>query len=275
MKLYRVKNWNSFENNKSRERDHCRWVCLPNKQDSLAQIQILSQPDGIAIYGIWTLLLGALSQQRLPREGYLTEGGKPTDEPWTVEDLALRWRCDSQKLDRVFKFLCSSKVDYLECIDLSNNTQAAAAAATSDAGITSEAMPEGGAAPRVDAQDGSAYNCPGDAQQVPDARPTPTQAVPGKCLNDDRRVAPECPSSVRTVPENCPAGAPERKWNGKENTLSQKDESFNRFITIYPKAKSIPAARKEWAKIKGLEKQLPIIMRALEKNKNSEEWKRE
>ena len=128
---YQVPGWNNFfENNKSRERDQCSFVCVPNKQDGMGFTRIMAEKDGATIYGIWNLILGALSRQKKPREGYLTEDGQPTGTAWTADDLALRWRRPVAEIRRALDFLSSDKIGWMTSVE-STGTQ----------GITESARP--------------------------------------------------------------------------------------------------------------------------------------
>lgn len=113
--IYRVLNWERvFENNKSRERDACSFVCVPNKQHGMSFSRIMAEPDGGAIYGIWCLILGACSQQKKPRAGWLTEDGHQTGTPWAPSDLALKFRRPEAEITRALDFLCSPKIGWME-----------------------------------------------------------------------------------------------------------------------------------------------------------------
>lgn len=114
MALLRVRDWGTyFENYKSREYDRCSFVCLPNKQHGMGLTYILSQPDGDAIYGIWCLIVGACSQQRRPRSGWLTDDGTPAGRAWSIEDMALRWRRTVDRIERAVEVLTSPAVNWL------------------------------------------------------------------------------------------------------------------------------------------------------------------
>ena len=111
----RIIDWNDhFENNKSRERDKCSFVCVPNKQDGLGLTNILSLEDGASIYGVWCLLLGAVSRQHKPRDGWLTHNGQQTGTPWAPADMALMWRRDENEITRALQVLMSEKVGWME-----------------------------------------------------------------------------------------------------------------------------------------------------------------
>jgi hypothetical protein len=70
--VYQVPNWDeTFENYKSRVVTRCSFVCLPSKTDSMADIRVLSEPDGTAVLGIYTLIVRALGEQSKPRNGFL------------------------------------------------------------------------------------------------------------------------------------------------------------------------------------------------------------
>lgn len=127
MKLYRVNEWDEhYENNKSRERIECSYVCVPNSQGGLGFSRIMAQRDGAAIYGIWCLILGAASRQRRVqgkgREGWLTDDGHQTGTPWTAIDLALLWRRDAKEIERALDFLSSPAIGWLSVIESNDST---------------------------------------------------------------------------------------------------------------------------------------------------------
>jgi hypothetical protein len=112
---YRIKDWDRhFENAKSRTIDSCSFVCIPNKQHGLGFTRIMAEPDGAAIFGIWVLLVEAVSRQSRPRAGWLTEDGTSGGAPWASDDLALRWRRTTKEISRALTFLSSSGVGWIE-----------------------------------------------------------------------------------------------------------------------------------------------------------------
>jgi hypothetical protein len=112
---YRIKDWSRyFENDRSRQRDRCSFVCVPNKQHGIGLARILSLPDGGAIYGVWCLLLGACSQQKTPRSGWLTDDGTGTGTPWTAHDLHLKFRRPEPEIKRALEVLCGANVGWME-----------------------------------------------------------------------------------------------------------------------------------------------------------------
>jgi hypothetical protein len=114
--IYHIQNWDAFENSKSRTYEKTRYVCMPNKQDGMGLMRILTQPDGAAIFGIWCLILQACSRQGKHRDGWLTVDGKPMSEPWPIEDLAIRWHRPVAEIERALAYLCSPKIKWMECL---------------------------------------------------------------------------------------------------------------------------------------------------------------
>lgn len=117
-KLYQISDWDAhYENNKSRERKECSYVCIPNSQSGLGFSRIMAQKDGAAIYGIWCLLLGSLSRQKRindkGRNGWLTDDGHQTGTPWQASDLALVWRRQASEIQRALDFLSSPAMGWI------------------------------------------------------------------------------------------------------------------------------------------------------------------
>jgi hypothetical protein len=112
MKL-QIKDWDlHFENDRSRQRAKCSFVCVPNKQHGMGFCRIMAEPDGAAIYGIWHLILGACSQQT-KRNGWLTSDGEQTGTPWGVEDLQLKFRRPEKEIKRAIQVLTSERVGWI------------------------------------------------------------------------------------------------------------------------------------------------------------------
>jgi hypothetical protein len=118
---YQIRDWDKhFENNKSRERDHCSFVCVPNKQHGLGFCRVMAEPDGAMIYGIWHLLTGCCSQQIKPRHGWLTDTGRAPDgqqagTPLAPQDLALKFRRPVSEVVRALYVLSSASVGWVVC----------------------------------------------------------------------------------------------------------------------------------------------------------------
>ncbi len=113
-----VLNWQKhFENSKSRERDRCGFVCVPNKM-GMGLALMLAEPDGAAMYGIFCLMLGLLSRQPKPRDGYLTGTGQADDRYLTGSELALLWRRPTAEVDRALRFICTPNMSWAIDLDV-------------------------------------------------------------------------------------------------------------------------------------------------------------
>lgn len=124
MIVYQVKDWDrNYENNKSREREDCSFVCVPNSHSGLGISRVLDEKDGATIYGIFNLIIGACSRQRKPREGWLTQDGHPTGTPWAVADLSLMFRRPEKEIRRALDVLCSPGVAWIGRVELSEDGQ--------------------------------------------------------------------------------------------------------------------------------------------------------
>ncbi len=111
--------WNDhFENAKSRQRDKCGYVCTPNKQHGMGFTNMMCESNGASLYGIWCLIIGALSRQSRLREGYLTDTGRPDGCPWTVRDMAVRWRRTESEISNAIHFFLSDKCGWVKDLDL-------------------------------------------------------------------------------------------------------------------------------------------------------------
>ncbi len=112
---YRIKDWSKhFENHKSRILESCAWVSMPNKQHGMGFSRVMAEPDGAAIYGLWTCIAAACSQQRAPRKGFLTDDGKEDGNPWTADDIALKFHRPVAEVQRMLTVMSSQRVGWLE-----------------------------------------------------------------------------------------------------------------------------------------------------------------
>jgi len=117
MKVYQVNDWDlHFENDRSRERKNCSFVCVPNKQHGMGFSRVMAEPDGAAIYGIWHMIIGACSQQT-HRNGWLTDDGEQAGSPWGADDMGIKFRRPVAEIQRALDFLCSPKVGWINCLE--------------------------------------------------------------------------------------------------------------------------------------------------------------
>jgi hypothetical protein len=127
---YQVQKWDAtFENHKSRERDRCQYVCVPNRR-GLSLAFLLAEPDGTAILGCFELLIKALSCQCRPRGGWLTDNGHSTGRAWAPSDLAMMFGRPVAEFDRMLKVLSTDRIGWIKdvppagCPDAARQTPA-------------------------------------------------------------------------------------------------------------------------------------------------------
>jgi hypothetical protein len=112
--LLQLVDWNKhFENNKSRERDRCGFVCVPNKFGGVGLTNVLDHPEGAAIYGIWVLILELCSKQHRPRDGWLTDNGRPDGRPLGPEQLARLFRRSQTEIKLCFEVVSNIEVGWI------------------------------------------------------------------------------------------------------------------------------------------------------------------
>ena len=118
IQIYQIIEWNfRFENSRSREIEVCSWVGIPNKHHGMGFTRILSSPEGLATYGLWCLIVQACSRQASTklrkRNGWLTDDGTATGNPWDASDLAVRWRQSADFVQQGLDLFCSPKVGWM------------------------------------------------------------------------------------------------------------------------------------------------------------------
>jgi hypothetical protein len=78
--MLRIKNWNLFENSRSKEIVNLAWVPVPNRHDGTSYRELITMPNGPALFGAWVLMVQMASRAPGPRDGRLVRGnGKPHD----------------------------------------------------------------------------------------------------------------------------------------------------------------------------------------------------
>ncbi len=136
--LYQIVNWNDyFENNKSRQRDRCGFVCVPNKHGGQGWTAVMNcgpDDEGAKVYGTWINIIEYISRQRSPREGYLTSDGRKDGMRLCVAELARMLKISPGLVRRTLSVLC--QVGWLCLLDghaeISTVTQNVTLAVTDD-----------------------------------------------------------------------------------------------------------------------------------------------
>lgn len=87
--LIQIRDWSKhYEKAQSRVPEFCAWVPIPNKVSGEGYRRLVEGPNGPAHLGIFLALVELVSRQRRPRDGWITEDGKRTGRPLTVEEIA-------------------------------------------------------------------------------------------------------------------------------------------------------------------------------------------
>ncbi len=118
IRVYQIAKWNEyFENSRSREIEVCSWVAIPNKHHGTGFQRIMGSADGMAMYGLWCLIVQACSRQRAAgsfrRDGWLTDDGTAVGYPWDAADLAARWQQPVELVQRGLDLLCSVRIGWM------------------------------------------------------------------------------------------------------------------------------------------------------------------
>ena len=115
--LYQVIDWNEhFENFRSRVVTKCQYVCVPTKHGGTGFCNVIAQPDGPAIYGVWVLLLQLLSRQA-KRNGWLTQDGTKEGRRFSGEELARLWRRELAEVYRMLQVTTGEDVAWIRLVE--------------------------------------------------------------------------------------------------------------------------------------------------------------
>lgn len=100
---YRIKDWSRwFENNRTRELKSAWWTPVPNWIDTDAYVEIMSLPEGPAIYGVWLACVQTAAKVRC--SGTLVRN---TRAPHTCDTLSRLFRMDLQTVKLAVEILCN------------------------------------------------------------------------------------------------------------------------------------------------------------------------
>jgi len=76
--VIRVTNWDNFETAESRRVNRLSWVAVPNRHDGSSYCELLDNPNGVAHFGAWVLIVQVAS--KCPTRGTLVRpDGRPHD----------------------------------------------------------------------------------------------------------------------------------------------------------------------------------------------------
>lgn len=98
MKIIAIRDWsNLYENSETRRRKQLGWVLTPNRHDSLAFCRLMARgEEGVAIFGIWNILLQLASRGKEEVRGYLVAD---SGRPYSVTDMAIKSRAPESTIE--------------------------------------------------------------------------------------------------------------------------------------------------------------------------------
>lgn len=112
---YRIRDWTKwFENNRTRELKTAWWTPIPNWIDTDAYMDIMSHPDGPAIYGVWLACVQTAAKVRCC--GTLVRN---TRAPHTFDTLSRLFRMPAETVKIALEIL--ENVTWIERITLTES----------------------------------------------------------------------------------------------------------------------------------------------------------
>lgn len=123
MKIFKVKDWSErFESAKSREYNHRSQSYTPNKH-GLGYRRILASEHGEAVFGCWMATCQVLSRQEKPRQGYLTDTGRPDGVPYGPDDISLVTGYSVKTCAKMLEICSSHGVGWLDVVQVADTVR--------------------------------------------------------------------------------------------------------------------------------------------------------
>jgi hypothetical protein len=111
---YHIKQWDDlYESNSSRTVQTLTYYCKPNKFVGECLGYMLSQPDGLELYAVWTFLEALASTAPKQWRGWLIRNGSPMD----AARIANLTRIPIEKIQRTLDFCTTAPMDWLEVLE--------------------------------------------------------------------------------------------------------------------------------------------------------------
>jgi len=99
--MYKIANWDGYENHRTRNMQEMRWVPIPNRFDGDQIGEIIDH--GAAVYGVWVAVL--LVASRCDPRGVLT---RADGEPHTPKTLARRTRIPQKEIEKALPIIITA-----------------------------------------------------------------------------------------------------------------------------------------------------------------------
>lgn len=111
--VYQIVDWKTFENHESKKLEHLNWVPFPNTI-GLTLAKLLNSETGLRDFGFWCALVQLASRKPKPRDGWLTSDGQRGGDPYTIDDLAVMFRCSLQNANEAMGVLTGGRIAWVE-----------------------------------------------------------------------------------------------------------------------------------------------------------------
>ena len=110
---YQIVDWEkNFEGAKSKTYNNKSTCQMPTKH-GLGYKKLIRNKNGPALFGAWCSLVQVCSRHPKPRQGYCTDTGEISGNPYTSEDLQLMTDIPSKLFDELFEVALSAGVMWL------------------------------------------------------------------------------------------------------------------------------------------------------------------
>jgi hypothetical protein len=138
MKALRIPQWHIKHGPPDPRVKTIQWVTTPTSQDSLGLKRIKRMPDGMAIYGIYQLMVQLAAS--LPVRGMLwCDRG-----PMTAEDIAERLDIDLEQTKRAIEVLSSERIGWVDDVEIDGDGNPICGWPENPAGTTDDPHPTKG-----------------------------------------------------------------------------------------------------------------------------------
>lgn len=246
MKL-QIKNWNEhYENFKSRSIDKLGWVPIPNDISGVKICRIMTEPDGLAAFGLFILLVEIASRSAKPREGWLTDNGREDGNPMTIDELSFMLRRDASELSKLIQVLTNQRIGWV---------------------VDHSGIPQG--------------YCE-DTTRIPQGYHRDTGVsleYPDKGIEENRKKESTYLVQIESGSEGaltaCAVESEDSSiFPDESKQPSPQEKAFEEFWKAYPRKEGKGAARKSFLKIKKASSLLPCMIESIGKSQKSEQWRK-
>ena len=127
MTLYRIRDWpHLFENNRTRELKKLDWIPVPNKHDGDGFTDLISRPNGPALFGAWILILqlaskcdprGTLIRNPASSCGNIASKRGVVPMPHTAATISRITRCPEDLIQHCLEVL-TGEIGWIDSIDM-------------------------------------------------------------------------------------------------------------------------------------------------------------